>query len=92
MAAPTGHDDRELAHLRWLCRRGAKELDLVLESFLQHHYARLSAEEVTCFRHMLDESDVQLLSWLFARTEPDDEMTKNLLERIRRRVVVDDSA
>ncbi len=90
--ATTDQDDRELAHLRWLCRRGAKELDLALESFLQQYYAQLSAEEVQCFTRMLGESDVKLLSWLFGRTEPEDQIMKTLFERIRRCAVVDDPA
>lgn len=92
MITKADQDNRELSQLRWLCRRGAKELDLALESFLRHHYASLGDAEVQCFKAMLDESDMVLLSWLFGRTEPADQMTRTLLERIRHSAVVDDSA
>jgi len=92
MIAPIDQGNRQLAHLRWLCRRGVKELDLAFERFLERYYDRLQASEVQCFQNMLEASDVQLLSWLFAHSEPADPMTKMLFERIRRCAVVDDPA
>jgi antitoxin CptB len=29
----------ELSRLRWLCRRGMKELDVVMSRYLEQHYA-----------------------------------------------------
>jgi len=92
MTETADQDDRELAQLRWLCRRGAKELDLAFERFLQTYYPKLSAEEVSCFKRMLDESDIDLLSWLFSRSEPEDPLMKTLVERIRHCAVVDNPA
>jgi antitoxin CptB len=35
----------ELSRLRWLCRRGMKELDVVMSRYLEQHYATASGAE-----------------------------------------------
>ncbi len=51
--------------LRWRCRRGMLELDLVLARFLQRHCARLTVQQLAEFDELLDLPDQDL--WLLVR-------------------------
>lgn len=60
---------RELNHLRWQCRRGMLELDLLLERFLERYRDRLQGEQLSAFKTLLDFADNDLLDLIRARTE-----------------------
>ena len=46
--------------LRWKCRRGTLELDLVLEHFLDRDYATLDANSKQAFEELLEAGDEDL--------------------------------
>ena len=46
--------------LRWKCRRGLLELDVVLERFLLRHMATLGDEELALLAELLDYADHDL--------------------------------
>ncbi len=50
----------EVERMRWRCRRGLLELDIVLERFVARHYASLSPEALQCFNTLLDYPDSEL--------------------------------
>ncbi len=54
----------ELDRIRWQCRRGMLELDLVLNRFLEQDLAGLAPAELETFKELLDEPDPQLLAWV----------------------------
>ncbi|NNM52605.1 MAG: succinate dehydrogenase assembly factor 2 [Pseudomonadales bacterium] len=56
--------EQRLRRLSWRCRRGMKELDVLLQPFFEHRYISLSAEQQACFEAMMAEEDVDLLDWL----------------------------
>lgn len=51
----------ELAKLRWQCRRGSLELDLLLNRYLETRYPVAGEEEKACFVEMLKLDDSELL-------------------------------
>ena len=59
----------ELNCLRWQCRRGLLELDLVLERFLERHGDRLLGEHLACVKILLEYADNDLLDLIRSRTE-----------------------
>lgn len=59
----------ELNRLRWQCRRGLLELDLVLERFLEKHCDRLQGEQLISFQTLLRYTDDELWDLVRARTE-----------------------
>ena len=61
-----------LSRLRWRCRRGMRELDVVLQRYLDIHYGAASAAEQRAFEELLDQQDPQLLSFLMGREQPTD--------------------
>ena len=75
-------DDRDLDRLRWRCRRGMLELDLLLEKFVERELPRLSAREHDAFGRLLALPDNELLDYCYGRTRPDDPELAALVRRI----------
>jgi antitoxin CptB len=61
-----------LARLRWRCRRGMRELDAVLQTFLLPRGAQLSAEELAAFSELLELPDPDLHAYLVGRNVSQD--------------------
>ena len=62
----------ELNRLRWRCRRGLLELDIVLDRFLERHYATLSSTELDVFNTLLLEADATLWDMVSTTPQPND--------------------
>lgn len=54
--------------LRWKCRRGMLELDLLLNRFLDAGYATLDPVAQRHFEQLLDYPDTELLALLMGQT------------------------
>ncbi len=74
----------EMSRLRWLCRRGMKELDLVMSDYLERHYASASASQQAQFRNLLQMQDPDLYNLLLRRGESDDPDLVALLQLLRK--------
>ena len=59
-----------VAKLRWRCRRGMKELDLLLLSYLERRYDTASEEERWIFSELLELPDPKLHAYLLGREQP----------------------
>ncbi len=73
----------ELSRLRWRCRRGTKELDIILERFLARGYGELNEAERLTFERLLDQEDDRLQAWFLGLDAPTDRELAELVERIR---------
>ena len=73
----------EMNRLRWNCRRGMLELDLVLTGFLDKHYPKLTKSQAKVFRELLDYPDTELWDMIIARIEPVEYNMKTVLQLIR---------
>ncbi len=62
-------DTEEWNRLRWQCRRGLLELDLVLERFLEKHRDRLHGEYLSSLQALLTYTDDELWNLVRARSE-----------------------
>lgn len=60
------------SRLHWRCRRGIREMDILLQDYLQTHYDTLSIEDQNTFEALLDEADLDILSWIMQKTSPDE--------------------
>jgi antitoxin CptB len=76
--------DPNFARLRWRCRRGMRELDRILEGFVDGHYRTLTAAEKSTFADILELPDPDLHAYLVGRAEPTDSDLARLLERMRK--------
>jgi antitoxin CptB len=73
----------ELDRLRWRCRRGLLENDLILTRFLDARGATISDQEVVALDRLLALSDNELWDLLAGRQEPADAAVKPLLDVLR---------
>ncbi|MFZ3019075.1 MAG: succinate dehydrogenase assembly factor 2 [Gallionella sp.] len=77
-----GRGDRSLQRMRWRCRRGLLELDIVLGRFVERHYATLDEAELEAFDALLDMPDNPLWDMIAGRLEAPDEQ-RALVEKMR---------
>lgn len=71
------------SRLRWRCRRGTRELDLLLGWWLDARYPRADADQRAAFDALLDAPDPDLWDWLIARVEPNDSAVREIVDEIR---------
>ena len=69
--------------LRWHCRRGLLELDLVLTRFMDNRYASMKAVDVQLLRELLDYPDQDLWDMIIGRLQPADKRVTPVLEMLR---------
>ena len=69
--------------VRFLCRRGLLELDVILRPFFEQHYESLTDAQKRIFIRLLDEPDPDLLNWLMLHYQPDDSDYHTLIRLIR---------
>lgn len=69
--------------LVWRCRRGVRELDVLLENYLQSGYQHLDKPHKLAFERLLDVQDPVIMDWLFARSMPEDKEIANLIKELR---------
>ncbi len=72
-----------IQRVRWKCRRGMLEVDLLLNRFLDGGYSTLSAEDRACFDSLLEYPDQILLEWLMGRERPTDSRLAHVVDRVR---------
>lgn len=56
-------------YFRWRCRRGMKELDFILNRFLDARFSTMSLETKQLFNEMLEEQDMLLWYWLSGKQQ-----------------------
>ena len=74
----------EVSRLRWLCRRGMKELDLVMCAYLEQHYASASAEDQQRFKSLLELADPDLYALLLGREAAVDPELERFARKLRK--------
>jgi succinate dehydrogenase flavin-adding protein (antitoxin of CptAB toxin-antitoxin module) len=75
--------DADLRRLRWRCRRGLLENDLVLERFLECHAATLDETRLAALNALLRYGDHDLWDLLSGRAECDDPRLAPVVAMIR---------
>jgi antitoxin CptB len=59
-----------LDRIRWRCRRGMLELDLVLYAFTERHLEALEPQKLETLGVLLERPDPELLDYVMGRDEP----------------------
>ncbi len=72
-------------YLQWRCRRGTKELDVMLTRFLDSSYETLSDQELHGFNELLNTQDTELWYWLSGQVKPNETAIQNIVLKIRDR-------
>lgn len=71
------------AKLKWRCRRGMRELDILLEGFLEEQFFALSPAERDAFELLLDCGNQELMAWFIDGESPEDDALADIVNRIR---------
>ena len=74
-------DPPELGQLRWRCRRGMKELDLLLTRYVNERYCGASLSERGLFKELLETQDSVLYAYCLGSEQPPARFAA-LIERI----------
>ena len=74
---------KEWDSLRWQCRRGMLELDVILRPFMDEDLPQLDDRIQRGFVRLLESSDLELFRWLLRGESPVDAEFRELIEVIR---------
>ncbi len=77
VSAPAQH-----SRLRWQCRRGMRELDDLLTTYLDARYGVAAADEKAAFEALLALPDPELVDYLLNRQQPVSERIANVVKHI----------
>ena len=80
----SSHTSLNMPQVKWRCRRGMLELDLLLNNFVEIEYNNLGEEDVESFSILLDYPDQVLLDLLLGKKESSDVLISDLVTRIQR--------
>jgi antitoxin CptB len=72
-----------LQRLRWQCRRGMLELDLLLNHYLDGAWPDLGDAQLSLLERLLRVDDQILLDWLLGEAIPAEESVRDLVVQIR---------
>ncbi len=73
----------EISRLRWRCRRGMRELDVVLLRYLEGFYPGASDEEQEAFRLCLELQDPEIMGMLTGSQPCNDVRLAGVFDKIR---------
>ena len=77
-------DIERVRKLKWLCRRGMKELDILLEQFIDNHQESLAGGSWPELEALLRTEDDLLWDWFQDSSNPAASRYRELLDQIRR--------
>jgi antitoxin CptB len=69
--------------LKWRCRRGMRELDVLLERYLKERYPSAPAAEQQAFVALLEAPDPQLFAYVVQREVPADPDWAHVIAKLR---------
>ncbi len=74
---------KELDRVRWRCRRGMLELDIVLQRFVDKHYTQLNETELQQFDTLLNLPDNDLWDMITTRKKLGDTKLQSMLQLLQ---------
>jgi antitoxin CptB len=79
---------KRYARLKWACRRGMLELDVLLMPFVEEAFKDLSYEKQEIFERLLTSDDPDLFAWFMGHQECEDPEFADMVATIINRVKV----
>jgi len=76
------------ARLKWACRRGMLELDVLFMPFVEDGYEHLNEEGRITFERLLECDDPELFAWFMGHEDCKDEQLNAMVQLILGRVKV----
>jgi antitoxin CptB len=72
------------SRLGWHCRRGMRELDVLLERYLTHDYPNAPPLQKAAFETLLSLQDPEILALITGRVVADDVGLRHVVQRLLR--------
>ncbi len=72
-----------LERVRWRCRRGMLEMDILLGRFIEHRYAQMDEPQRVAFDELLDLPDTDLWDLVRGDKEPEQARQREVLEWLK---------
>lgn len=70
-------------HLRWQCRRGMRELDVLLRGWLDRYYSQAGDDRKAAFEALLQLPDPELNRYLLGGNEMSDPIAADVIRQIQ---------
>ena len=71
------------AKIKWNCRRGMLELDLILQPFIAQHLENLSLSQIKALEQLLEFSDPELYAVLLENAQVNDMELDEIVKLVR---------
>ena len=81
-------EQKRLARLKWACRRGMLELDVLLLPFVEEAFGDLTYEKQVVFERLLTSDVPDLFAWIMGHQKCDDPELADMVATIVNRVKV----
>ena len=75
-----------LRKLRWQCRRGIKEVEVLLVPFYDLCFPQLSQQDQLLFEKLLEQHDVDMFEWFTHRSVPGEQDIARIVQMVLSRV------
>lgn len=75
-------DNEHRSRLKWHCRRGMRELDVLLERYLERDYVNAPPPQKAAFETLLSLQDPEILELLTGRVMPEDNHLSDVVQRL----------
>lgn len=79
-------DEKRFARLKWACRRGMLELDVLLLPFVEQAFDKLSYEQQETFERLLTSDDPDLFAWFMGHQVCPDEELADMITHVRQAI------
>jgi antitoxin CptB len=74
-----------IARVRWACRRGMLELDVLFQPFVEAQYEGLSDTDKQTFIRLLECEDPELFAWFMGHEQCPDPLLAEMVVTVRGR-------
>ncbi len=74
------YTETDINRLRWHCRRGMLELDVLLIPFLEARFRTLLPEDQQRFEKLIAGEDQDIFSWMMRSAVPEDTDLKRIVD------------
>ena len=71
----------EINRILWKCRRGMREIDLLLREFSRTKLYKLNKEELLILEQILSYDDQKLYDFIFKNTSLDNDVHENFINK-----------
>ena len=71
----------EINRILWKCRRGMREIDLLLREFSKTKLTKLNKEELLIFEEVLSYDDQKLYDFIFKNNTLDNDIHENFINK-----------